>query len=76
MEAITHYLFMLLLEKIGMKRIGLLGCGSIGSKIAIAIDTGKIPAKFYFKILGKKAKKKIGSIGKSIPGGKIFLRIA
>jgi len=36
---------MLLLEKIGMKRIGLLGCGSIGSKIAIAIDIGKIPAK-------------------------------
>ena len=36
---------MLLLEKIGMKRIGLLGCGSIGSQIAIAIDTGKIPAK-------------------------------
>ena len=28
-----------------MKRIGLLGCGSIGSQIAIAIDTGKIPAK-------------------------------
>ena len=28
-----------------MKRIGLLGCGSIGSKIAIAIDTGKIPAQ-------------------------------
>ena len=27
-----------------MKRIGLLGCGSIGSQIAIAIDTGKIPA--------------------------------
>ena len=26
-----------------MKRIGLLGCGSIGSQIAIAIDTGKIP---------------------------------
>ena len=36
---------MLLLEKIGMKRIGLLGCGSIGSQIAIAIDTGKIPAQ-------------------------------
>ena len=28
-----------------MKRIGLLGCGSIGSQIAIAIDTGKIPAQ-------------------------------
>ena len=28
-----------------MKRIGLLGCGSIGTQIAIAIDTGQIPAK-------------------------------
>ncbi|MDE1830131.1 MAG: aspartate dehydrogenase [Thaumarchaeota archaeon] len=28
-----------------MKRIGLLGCGAIGTEIAIAIDTGKIPAK-------------------------------
>ena len=28
-----------------MKRIGILGCGSIGSQIAIAIDTGIIPAK-------------------------------
>ena len=28
-----------------MKRIGLLGCGSIGTQIAIAIDTGKISAK-------------------------------
>ena len=28
-----------------MKRIGLLGCGSIGTQIAIAIDTGIIPAK-------------------------------
>ena len=27
-----------------MKRIGILGCGSIGTQIAIAIDTGKIPA--------------------------------
>ena len=32
-------------EKIRMKRIGLLGCGSIGTQIAIAIDTGIIPAK-------------------------------
>tara|TARA_A100001037_G_C14995445_1_gene564552 strand:- start:77 stop:895 length:819 start_codon:yes stop_codon:yes gene_type:complete len=28
-----------------MKRIGLLGCGSIGSQIAIAIDTGQISAQ-------------------------------
>ena len=28
-----------------MKRIGLLGCGSIGTQIAIAIDTGIIPAQ-------------------------------
>ena len=27
-----------------MKRIGLLGCGAIGTQIAIAIDTGVIPA--------------------------------
>ena len=27
-----------------MKRIGLLGCGAIGTQIAIAIDTGMIPA--------------------------------
>ncbi|BDQ30477.1 L-aspartate dehydrogenase [Nitrosopumilus zosterae] len=26
-----------------MKRIGLLGCGAIGTQIALAIDTGKIP---------------------------------
>ena len=28
-----------------MKRIGLLGCGAIGTQIAIAIDTGIIPAR-------------------------------
>jgi len=28
-----------------LKRIGLLGCGAIGTQIAIAIDTGIIPAK-------------------------------
>ena len=28
-----------------MKRIGLLGCGAIGTQIAIAIDTGMIPAQ-------------------------------
>ncbi|MDH5570062.1 MAG: aspartate dehydrogenase, partial [Nitrosopumilus sp.] len=26
-----------------MKRIGLLGCGAIGTQIAYAIDSGKIP---------------------------------
>lgn len=29
----------------GLKRIGLLGCGAIGTEIAIAVDSGKIPAK-------------------------------
>ncbi len=28
-----------------MKRIGLLGCGAIGTEIAVAVDSGKIPAK-------------------------------
>ena len=28
-----------------MKRVGLLGCGAIGSEIALAIDSGKIPAQ-------------------------------
>ena len=28
-----------------MKRIGLLGCGAIGTQIALAIDSGKIPAR-------------------------------
>lgn len=28
-----------------MKKIGLLGCGAIGTEIALAIDSGKIPAK-------------------------------
>ena len=28
-----------------MKRIGLLGCGAIGTQIALAIDSGKIPAQ-------------------------------
>ncbi len=28
-----------------MKRVGLLGCGAIGTDIALAIDSGKIPAK-------------------------------
>lgn len=29
---------------IALKRIGLLGCGAIGTEIALAIDSGKIPA--------------------------------
>lgn len=28
-----------------MKRIGLLGCGAIGTQIALAIDSGKVPAQ-------------------------------
>lgn len=28
-----------------MKKIGLLGCGAIGTQIALAVDSGKIPAK-------------------------------
>ena len=27
-----------------MKKIGLLGCGAIGTQIALAMDSGKIPA--------------------------------
>ena len=27
-----------------MKRVGLLGCGAIGTQIALAIDSGQIPA--------------------------------
>ena len=27
-----------------MKKVGLLGCGAIGTQIALAIDSGKIPA--------------------------------
>ncbi len=27
-----------------MKKIGLLGCGAMGTQIALAIDSGKIPA--------------------------------
>jgi len=32
------------LRFIDLKRIGLLGCGAIGTQIALAIDSGKIPA--------------------------------
>ena len=34
-----------MLEKFVLKRVGLLGCGAIGSEIALAIDSGKISAK-------------------------------
>lgn len=34
-----------LAKSIDLKRIGLLGCGAIGTEIAIAIDSGKIAAK-------------------------------
>lgn len=30
---------------LGLKRIGLLGCGAIGTEIALAIDSGKVPAR-------------------------------
>ena len=42
-----------------MKRIGILGCGSIGSQIAIAIDTGKIPAKLTHIFDKDKTKSKL-----------------
>ena len=32
-------------EKFVLKRVGLLGCGAIGTEIALAIDSGKISAK-------------------------------
>lgn len=32
-------------KKICLKRIGLLGCGAIGTEIALAIDSGKVDAK-------------------------------
>ena len=28
-----------------MKKVGLLGCGAIGTQIALAIESGKIPAE-------------------------------
>jgi len=28
-----------------LKKIGLLGCGAIGTQIALAVDSGKIPAQ-------------------------------
>ncbi|NIM25000.1 MAG: aspartate dehydrogenase [Nitrososphaeria archaeon] len=37
-----------------MKKIGLLGCGAIGTQIALAIDSGKIPAKLTHVYDGSK----------------------
>lgn len=37
-----------------MKRIGLLGCGAIGTQIALAIDSGKIPATLTHVFDGSK----------------------
>lgn len=34
-----------LVKSIDLKRVGLLGCGAIGTEIALAIDSGKIDAK-------------------------------
>lgn len=43
-----------------MKRVGLLGCGAIGSEIALAIDSGKIPAKLtHIYDFSKDASKKL-----------------
>ena len=42
-----------------MKRIGLLGCGSIGTQIALAIDSGKIPATLTHVFDDSKEKSKL-----------------
>ena len=44
---------------IALKRIGLLGCGAIGTEIALAIDSGKIPATLthVFDFSKEKSKK-------------------
>lgn len=53
-----------------MKKIGLLGCGAIGTQIALAIDSGKIQAelthiydfdKTKSDLLTQKLKKKTGN---------------
>ena len=33
------------MQQMCLKKIGLLGCGAIGTQIALAIDSGKIPAE-------------------------------
>ena len=42
-----------------MKRIGLLGCGAIGTQIALAIDSGKIPATLTHVFDGSKNASKL-----------------
>ena len=42
-----------------MKRIGLLGCGAIGTQIALAIDSGKIPATLTHVFDDSKEKSKL-----------------
>lgn len=51
-----------------LKRIGLLGCGAIGTEIALAIDSGKIPAKITHVFdFSKDASKKLVSKLKNKP---------
>ena len=41
---ISQSLIIIVIAFYRLKRIGLLGCGAIGTQIALAIDSGKIPA--------------------------------
>ena len=51
-----------------LKRIGLLGCGAIGTEIALAIDSGKIPANLtHIFDFSKDASKKLVSKLKNKP---------
>jgi len=51
-----------------LKRIGLLGCGAIGTEIALAIDSGKIPAKLtHVYDFSKEAAQKLVNKLKNIP---------
>lgn len=51
-----------------LKRIGLLGCGAIGTEIALAIDSGKIPANLTHVFdFSKNASKKLVSKLKNKP---------
>lgn len=49
-----------------LKKIGLLGCGAIGSQIALAIDSGKIPAEIthVYDFDRKKAESLVARLGK------------
>lgn len=49
-----------------LKRIGLLGCGVIGTQIALAIDSGKIPAEIthVYDSERKKAESLVAKLGK------------